>query len=197
MSPWVYGVRSAADRHLGTGQETRPLQRGPAAHPLACLGRRDSIHSRMGFRLLKIVSTISLRNLVKPVWSVPRSWPHDDVRVGCLNVCNDIPSRQPTQQARRNPSPGGDGTGISQPCDFRRVFPVRQSPALLERGALDPDAVQNDGAFAGDGDLRLLHAIAFGKSNPSRASAPTNAAFDAVAHWLPRRDRFPAGGQPI
>lgn len=54
--------------------------------------------------------------------------PHDDVRVGRLNVCNEVRSRrQPIQRGHHNHRPGGDVTGFGS------------GPAIgIERGSVTP-----------------------------------------------------------
>lgn len=40
-------------------------------------------------------------------WSFSRSWPHDDVRAGHLNVCSAVPGPQPIERGHHNHRPGG------------------------------------------------------------------------------------------
>ncbi|RWQ37704.1 MAG: hypothetical protein EOS20_10490 [Mesorhizobium sp.] len=54
--------------------------------------------------------------------------PHDDVRVGRLNVCNEVRRRrQPIQRGHHNHRPGGDitgsGIGPANWIEFGSVMP--------------------------------------------------------------------------
>mgnify|MGYP000429764880 CR=1 FL=1 len=68
---------------------------------------------------------------------------------------------QPIERGHHNRRPGGTSQAWDQPCDLWNVWSGRLL-APLERSAIDPDTVQDDGQFASNRNLCLLHAIAFG-----------------------------------
>lgn len=106
-------------------------------------------------------------------WSFPRSWPHADVRVGCLNVCIDVCA--PSAETTRSPqhSPDGTSQACCQSCNLRfRSLNGRRTPPF-KYDAAGPDAVEDDGELPGDRNLRLFHADPSGQPDaPSLQCAP-------------------------
>lgn len=85
-----------------------------------------------------------------------------------------------------------------QPCDFGLASKGSGwFLAPLERGPVDPDAVQDNGQFSRDCHLRFFHAIAFRQPQSPRPLTRTTASSDGAACWRPRRDKFAADDLPI
>src|SRR3954463_2003404 len=84
--------------------------------------------------------------------------PHDDVRIGCLNVWGGVRTsrHQPIDRGHHDHRPSGTsparrtGPGAYEIRSGRRVAPV-------ERRAIDPNAVEDHCDLAGNGDLCLFH----------------------------------------
>lgn len=68
---------------------------------------------------------------------------------------------QPIERGHRNHRPGGTSQAQGSPAISGECSVSGRLFAPLERGAIDPDAVQDDGQFASNSDLCLLHAVAF------------------------------------
>ena len=82
---------------------------------------------------------------------------------------------QPIERGHRNHRPGGTSQAQGSPAISGKDRGSGRLLAPSERSAIDPDAVQDDGQFASNRNLRLLHAIAFGQPQPpsfQRAPAP-------------------------
>ena len=118
------------------------------------LGSRGSISRHLN---LNAISCPSLGS-----WSFPRSQaPHDDVRIGCLIVCNGVRAsrHQPIDRGHHDHRPSGTsparrtGPGTCKTRSGRRVAPV-------ERRAIDPNAVKDHSDLARNCDLCLFHANA-------------------------------------
>lgn len=86
--------------------------------------------------------------------------PHDDVRVGRLNVCNEVRSRrQPIQRGRHNHRPGGDitGSGNGPAIGIERGLSRHLFAAPLKAGAVNPEAVKQNRDLASNRHFRLFH----------------------------------------
>jgi hypothetical protein len=81
------------------------------------------------------------------------------VRIGCLNVYSGVRTsrHQPIDRGHHDHRPSGTSPARrTGPGNFRmRLGRLCVTP--VERRAVDPDAVKDDGDLAGNGDLRLLH----------------------------------------
>jgi hypothetical protein len=88
-----------------------------------------------------------------------RQAPHDDVRVGCLNVCSGVRTshHQPIDRGHHDHRPSGTSPARRTRLGNFRICSCRLGVAPFEGRAVDPDAVKDDGDLAGNGDLRLLH----------------------------------------
>lgn len=83
---------------------------------------------------------------------------------------------QPIERGHSNHRPDGTSQAQGSPAISGECSVSGRLFAPLERGAIDPDAVQYDGQFVSNSDLRLLHTVAVRQTqSPSfqRASAPS------------------------
>lgn len=73
-----------------------------------------------------------------------RAAPHDDVRVGRLNVCSGVQSsrHQPNERGRHNTVPAGHRQSGRPDQELYKIGSGFLRPAPVERCAVDPDAVQ-------------------------------------------------------
>ena len=88
--------------------------------------------------------------------------PHADVRVGRLNVCNDVHMTS-ADSTRSSQLPSQ--RDIADPADRVRNLQneLGRLRAPIERRAVDPDAVEDHRDLPRDGDLRLFHSDPFCK----------------------------------
>ena len=96
-----------------------------------------------------------------PRWQTRRAKaPHDDVRIGCLNVWGGVRTslHQPINRGHHDHRPSGTSPARRTGPGTYEMRSGRLRLAPVERRAVDPDAVENHGDLPCNGDLRFLHA---------------------------------------
>src|SRR6476659_6655121 len=86
--------------------------------------------------------------------------PHDDVRIGCLNVRGGVRTsrHQPIHRGHHDHRPSGTSPARRTGPGTYEMLSGRLRLAPVERRTVDPDAVENHGDLPRNSDLRFLNA---------------------------------------